>query len=112
MSSEQERPVSHAEVSAQLTDSVCDPATLYRNLIDLTDAGLVRRTDIGDHVWRFELISAEHDATKHPHFVCTSCGTVECLPPMELAVPKAKTPRSVKQRKVEVQVRGLCDTCG
>lgn len=105
------RPVSHAEVAAQLADDVWDPATLYRNLVDLAEAGLVRRTDVGDHVWRFELIRAEHDSTKHPHFVCTECGTVECLPPMELALPKAKTPRSVKQRKIEVQLRGLCDAC-
>ncbi|NVB78448.1 MAG: transcriptional repressor [Kofleriaceae bacterium] len=106
------RPVSHSEVSAELANAGWDPATLYRNLVDLADVGLVRRTDVGDHVWRFELIDAEHDATRHPHFVCTGCGTVECLPPMELALPKAKTPRSVRQRRVEVQVRGLCDTCG
>lgn len=106
-----DRPVSHSDVATRLADGTWDPATLYRNLVDLAEVGLVRRTDVGDHVWRFELIDADHDPEKHPHFVCTGCGTVECLPPIELAFPKAKTPKSVKQRKVEVQVRGLCDRC-
>jgi Fur family ferric uptake transcriptional regulator len=106
-----EQPISHSEVTAKLAGQVYDPATLYRNLMDLSEVGLARRTDIGDHVWRFELVGGNHDAAKHPHFVCTECGTVECLPEMELAVPRAKTPKSVKQRKIEVQLRGLCDTC-
>ena len=48
-------PVSHAELAAELAPKGWDRATIYRNLIDLTNAGLVRRTDMGDHLWRFEL---------------------------------------------------------
>lgn len=105
------QPMSHAEAADKLASGAWDPATIYRNLTDLVEVGLVRRTDLGDHVWRFEAVSATHDGAAHPHFVCTECGTVECLPPMEFVVPRTKTPRAVKQRKVEVQVRGLCDTC-
>jgi Fur family transcriptional regulator, ferric uptake regulator len=105
------QPISHAEVAARLAGQAYDPATLYRNLMDLAEVGLARRTDIGDHIWRFELVGGDHDAAKHPHFVCTECGTVECLPVMELSVPRAKTPKAVRQRKIEVQIRGLCDTC-
>jgi Fur family ferric uptake transcriptional regulator len=104
-------PISHAEVSEQLAGQAWDPATLYRNLVDLAEAGLVRRSDVGDRVWRFELVGGDHDLSKHPHFVCTECGTVECLPPIELVLPRTKTPKSVKQRRIEVQVRGLCDAC-
>jgi Fur family ferric uptake transcriptional regulator len=103
-------PMSHSDVADQLASQAWDRATIYRNLIDLAEAGLVRRTDMGDHVWRFEAVSEEHDA-QHPHFVCTECGTVECLPEIELAIRRAKAPRAVKQRQVEVHVRGLCDAC-
>ncbi|MGN6105266.1 MAG: Fur family transcriptional regulator [Kofleriaceae bacterium] len=106
-----DQPMSHAEVVDRLANQAWDPATIYRNLIDLSEAGLVRRTDVGDHVWRFEVIRDEHAAMAHPHFVCTECGTVECLPAMDFVVPRARTPRAVKQRQVEVHVRGLCDTC-
>ncbi len=103
-------PMSHGDVADRLASQPWDRATIYRNLTDLAEAGLVRRTDIGDHVWRFEAVSDDHD-TAHPHFVCTECGTVECLPELELTVRRAKAPRAVKQRQVEVHVRGLCDAC-
>lgn len=103
--------VSHGQVADRLSGEAWDRATIYRNLTDLADAGLARRTDLGDHVWRFEAVAAGHGAAQHPHFVCTSCGTVECLPDAELAFRKARGPRAVRSREVEVQVRGVCDGC-
>lgn len=109
-------PMSHGDVADRLATQAWDRATIYRNLTDLAEAGLVRRTDVGDHVWRYEAVSGDHEASAHPHFVCTECGTVECLPEIELAVrtsrtSRARPPRAVKQRQVEVHVRGLCDAC-
>jgi Fur family transcriptional regulator, ferric uptake regulator len=104
-------PMSHGDVADRLASQAWDRATIYRNLTDLAEAGLLRRTDVGDHVWRFEAISATHAAAAHPHFVCTECGIVECMPEIELAIRRAKAPRAVKQRQVEVHVRGLCDAC-
>lgn len=107
-------PMSHGDVADRLANQAWDRATIYRNLTDLAEAGLVRRTDVGDHVWRFEAVSGEHAQNQHPHFVCTECGVVECLPELELAIksaPRSKPPRAVKQRQVEVHVRGLCDGC-
>lgn len=106
----EDAPVSHGEVADRLASQPWDRATIYRNLTDLAESGLARRTDVGDHVWRFEALTAEHDIA-HPHFVCTECGTVECLPEIELSVRRAKAPRAVRQRQVEVHVRGLCDAC-
>ena len=101
-------PMSHGDVADRLAGSSWDRATIYRNLTDLAEVGLVRRTDMGDHIWRFEAVSGDHE---HPHFVCTECGNVECLPEIELTIRRAKAPRAVKQRKVEVHVRGRCDSC-
>ena len=104
-------PVSHSDVVAKLASQAWDPATIYRNLTDLSDVGLARRTDVGDHVWRFEAITGNHAAGAHPHFVCTECGTVACLPDLEYVMTRAKAPRAIRQKRVEVQVRGLCDAC-
>jgi Fur family ferric uptake transcriptional regulator len=104
-------PVSHSEVVIKLSSQAWDPATIYRNLTDLSDVGLARRTDVGDHIWRFEAITGNHQASAHPHFVCTECGTIECLPELEYVVTRAKAPRAIRQKRVEVQMRGLCDTC-
>ena len=105
------QPMSHGDVVQRLAAGPWDPATIYRNLTDLVEVGLARRTDLGDHIWRFESQRDAHDRAGHPHFVCTECGTIACLPAMELVIPRAKTPRAVKQRQIEVQLRGLCDTC-
>lgn len=104
-------PVSHSDVVAKLASQAWDPATIYRNLTDLSDVGLARRTDIGDHIWRFEAVTSNHSPSAHPHFVCTECGTVECLPEIDYVVTRAKAPRAIKQKRVEVQMRGLCDAC-
>jgi len=104
-------PLSHGEVSQQMADLAFDHATVYRNLIDFVEAGLATRNDVGDHTWRFAASGGKHASDAHPHFVCTSCGGIECLPGLEVVMSRAKAPRSVRQQKIEVHVRGLCDAC-
>jgi len=93
-------PLSHPELAARLPE--LDRATVYRNLVALADAGVLRRFDAGDHAWRFEPVR-DRD---HPHFVCGDCGDVRCLPELDLALPKA-----LRQRTDEVQLVGRCDAC-
>lgn len=107
-------PLSHGEVCDRLADVGFDRATVYRNLADLTEAGLVRRTDLGDHLWRFELTTkVEHHVEEvHPHFVCTACGNVACLPEGAVTIHSVKgAPRALRSGDVEVQVRGTCNGC-
>src|SRR6185503_15858532 len=40
-------PMSHGDVADRLASQAWDRATIYRNLTDLAEAGLVRRTDVG-----------------------------------------------------------------
>ena len=107
------RPMSHADLIDALDGQGFDRVTLYRNLNDLAEAGIVARTDVGDRVWRFELRTetATHSG-KHPHFTCTDCGSVSCLPENTIRIAStARLPRSVRQQSVEVALRGLCDRC-
>ncbi len=108
------RPLSHADVCERLARESFDRATIYRNLVDLAEHGLVKRTDVGDHVWRFELRDEAHDEADaaHPHFVCSDCGKLECLPEAAIALHAVRgTPRALRDRDVEIQVRGRCDSC-
>ena len=84
--------LSHGEVAVRL-EAEFDRATVYRNLMDLTSAELVRRSDHGDHVWRFEWArQGGHENAAHPHFICGSCGAVTCLPEDAVSV---KTPPGI-----------------
>jgi Fur family ferric uptake transcriptional regulator len=104
-------PLSHGDVADALEDETLDRATVYRNLMALTEAGLVRRTDLGDHVWRFELVRAyTAHATAHPHFVCTDCGTVACMPGVTVRIEGGGA-ASVAKKGFEVQLRGVCGAC-
>jgi Fur family ferric uptake transcriptional regulator len=108
-------PNSHAELFDALVDRGFDRATVYRVLIDFSEAGILSRTDLGDHVWRFELRKGaggvEH-TEEHPHFVCVDCGEVSCLPGLSIRLEgSTKAPRSVSKNKVAVQLKGRCDNC-
>lgn len=103
-------PLSHQDLVERLGPEGWDRATLYRNLTDLAEVGMLRRVDHGDHVWRYE--RAEPHQGEHPHFVCTSCGDVSCIPEVSVDLPaSADVPRSVRARKVQVQIQGECDAC-
>ncbi len=108
-------PNSHAQMFDALGDRGFDRATIYRNLMDLAEAGIVRRTDLGDHVWRFELVrgvAGSRHTEEHPHFVCLDCGGVVCLPGLSLELHgTGGAPRSVGEKKITVQLKGLCDNC-
>ncbi len=105
--------LTHAELVDGLAGQGWDRATLYRNLTDLTEAGLLKRADMGDHLWRYELVTAEsHTSEQHPHFMCLECGEVSCLPEGAIAVTvDSRLPRSLQKGSVELQVRGICDNC-
>lgn len=102
-------PVSHPELCERLPGQ--DRATIYRNLNDLAEAGLLRRFDV-DHIWRFEAGTLERGEPGHPHFVCTDCGQVECLPVMAFSVGGDRpVPAAVSAQQIDVQMRGRCDAC-
>lgn len=107
--SQAERPLTHAEVQEILSEESIDQSTIFRNLNDLTDAGLVNRTELGDHMWRFELIRGDHP-DDHPHFVCLDCGTVTCLPTSALELNQKKMVSGVGTIS-QVLVKGHCLDC-
>jgi len=120
-------PKTHAEVATALADRGFDRATIYRNLTELTEAQLVSRMELGDHVWRFEIRRPQAGRGKkdeHPHFVCTTCGEVSCLEGVDVAI----TPKPGRARRSggtqagrsaagaigsvqEVLLKGQCSQC-
>jgi Fur family ferric uptake transcriptional regulator len=109
-------PLTHGDVVQRLDGDGFDRATVYRNLIDLSDAGLVARSDHGDHAWRFELSHKSDGSHEHIHFVCVDCGDVSCLPAVDVRITASRTgagsvPKAVSDKQVDVQLRGRCDGC-
>lgn len=104
-------PLTHADVAKHLSQKGIDKATAFRNLNDMTEAGLLRRTELGDHVWRFEPIGEnEHADATHPHFVCVECGSVSCLNEIKLTEKSLTASRQIGE-VTEILLRGHCNKC-
>ena len=104
-------PLTHAEVSENLAHLGIDKATVFRNLVDLVDAELLTRTELGDHVWRFEVrLPGHHDNQQHPHFVCLDCGGVTCLSELDFDARSQKATSQVGEIK-EILIKGVCVEC-
>lgn len=106
-------PLTHAQVADSLEPRGFDRATIYRNLIELTEAGLLSRIELGDHVWRFEVRRpGGAESIDHPHFVCVQCGDVSCLPTISVNIkPAPGTKQSPIGEITEVLLKGRCEQC-
>jgi len=104
-------PLTHADLAEHLVPLGFDKATVFRNLADLTDADLISRTELGDHVWRFEVLDPDNpDSDKHPHFVCVECGDVRCLGDMTFTAGSKRRAKDIG-RITEILIKGHCSSC-
>lgn len=110
----EQRPLSHSEVLTLLGDSDWDQATVYRNLVKLSESGVTRVVSRAGGMARYELASDEGAPTQeHPHFVCSECGTVSCLP-LAVAVVQSPEVDGAWQQAVDaarIQLEGRCPDC-
>lgn len=105
-------PQPHSIVAAGLAHLGIDSATVFRNLNSMTRVGLLRRAELGDHVWRFEAVRKNeqvHDST-HPHFLCVDCGEVTCLEDVQLTASSQQVAAGIGE-VTEILVRGHCKQC-
>lgn len=103
--------MTHADLAESLVPMGFDKATVFRNLTDLAEVDLISRTELGDHVWRFEALDPDDpDSVKHPHFVCVECGSVTCLGDMEFTSTSKRRAPTIG-RITEILIKGHCSDC-
>ena len=109
---EQKAPMTHEEVMAILPPGTYDKASVWRVLSDLAGVGIVRRMDLGDRVWRYELHDSCRTVTDdHPHFLCESCGDVFCLPSLEVRSKDGTLPKELLNADFHIRISGNCEKC-
>ena len=109
--SQAERPLSHTEVLERLGAIDCDPATVYRSLIKLRDAGLAVVASRVAGIDRYDLARATGSAHGHPHFLCEDCGRVACLPDAVQINTAAAGPWAVAVDGAALQLLCTCPDC-
>ncbi len=105
------RPVTHAAIVTLLESEPWNRATLYRNLNDLAEVGLLRRVQLGA-AWHFEAGLENSENQGHPHFVCDECGTVQCTPEVQMQLcTSEQSSKAIRQGQVDIELHGRCDAC-
>jgi Fur family transcriptional regulator, ferric uptake regulator len=106
-------PLTHAELNEDLESQGFDKATIYRSLVEMAEAGLLARLELGDRVWRYELRRASSaDQSEHLHFLCVDCGKIECLNGTSVATALTRSIRRAANGTItEVLLKGHCQQC-
>lgn len=103
-------PFSKDEIMKALPKLNMDGVTLYRNLAHFEEIGLLRRSEFGDGVSRYEFQA--HPDEHHHHVVCTKCRRVDnvdhCdLPKLELIVKRL----GYSKIRHSLEFYGVCEDC-
>ena len=91
-------------------------SSVYRNLMVLEQAAVVRRILTSDEYARYEL--AENHTGHHHHLVCSNCGAVEDIPSsprlekaVDQLVSEVHNTAGFKTVQHRVDLVGLCSNC-
>ncbi|PID30138.1 MAG: hypothetical protein CR982_01635 [Candidatus Cloacimonadota bacterium] len=86
-------------------------ATIFRNLNLFVEAGILRRTKLGESHFHYEICGDEKD--RHEHLVCTKCGKlIEFVNPVILEEQrKIAEKNGFKILDYKHEIYGLCKDC-
>lgn len=108
---EASHPLTHREIEALIpADIHLNQVSLYRALDSFLETGIIHRVLNQDRTWRFAFCGCKNQGHCHPHFICRSCGKVECLSRVHLPQVSDSMPGYVVEEK-EMYLRGLCISC-
>lgn len=112
-----EQPLGVQQVLEKLPEHT-DTVTVYRTLNTFTEKQIVHRVRGEDRTWRYALSprdTKQHDSPHtHPHFVCETCGTVECLETSQIPTNLVRSLKVADQYEIrypEVVLHGVCPRC-
>ncbi len=105
------RPMTFAELGSLTSLAGRDQATIYRIIVKLDEAGVLRRLGFRDRAAHYQLIIPGHH---HDYLVCKSCGTVaevdvpQPLEPLEKEIAAQSGWKAVEH---ELEFFGVCPSC-
>ncbi len=81
--------------------------TVYRNLNDLSEAGLINKIVIPNGNDRFD-----KTLYKHSHFICESCGEVSDLLELDTKnINEQLKKLNISVNNIDLNVSGICHNC-
>lgn len=91
-----EKPLSYEDIKNELS---MDKATFYRNITKFEEGNMINSFESNDKKRYFEI-----QKTKHSHFICTLCSSIECI--------HEKLDLNLKDYQVDnIVIKGICPKC-
>lgn len=88
--------------------SEMDRVTIYRTINSFYESKILYRIP-GESVITHYALCSSFTTHSHPHFKCTGCGKMTCLPSVDKSV--FDVPSTYKIQNLYCYVEGLCDSC-
>lgn len=85
-----------------------DRVTLYRTIKALTEKDIIHQISIDSHTIKHKLVR-EHVANEHPHFHCSMCNKLICMP--QLNIDENMLPGGFRIESSSVLIEGVCSIC-
>ena len=95
------------EIEQKLEEDI-DRVTLYRTIKLFEEKKLIHKIVIDDHTAKYRLVNSSK-GKEHPHFHCTECDKVVCLP--EMPMPECGLPEGFSIKTQNTIVEGKCQKC-
>ena len=104
--------LAHADIEHKAGERF-DRVTVYRTLQTFVEKGIIHTIPTPDNSIKYALCKNDcfegHHHDNHFHFVCSKCGTTECLE--DFIIPAVKLPKDYTASHVEIVINGLCRNC-
>src|SRR5690606_7661454 len=82
-----------------------DKVTLYRTNMVQTNKDIIHHISIDSHTIKHKLVR-EHVANEHPHFHCSMCDKLICMP--QLNIDENMLPGGFRIESSSVLIEGVC----
>lgn len=90
------KPLCYEDIKDDLS---MDKATFYRNIIKFEDGGIISSFESNDKKRYYEI-----NKTKHSHFICNICSSIECIHE-DLNI-------KIKDHQIDnIIIKGICPKC-
>ena len=107
-----EKPVCAKDIHARLSENLSmDIVTVYRALTALSNAGIIREVSYTSSVQYYEIASSHNPV--HPHFKCSICHNIECLPALDSVEEEliSGTAGNSEVHEISITLTGICPRC-
>jgi len=113
------RSLTHHEIAEhlQLQHERIDAVTVYRVLDWLVENAIAHRVAGADRAWRFAVIRPQGEiidrlsGDTHPHFHCTVCDQMTCLPISKRQFDHVRLPVGFEPQSFNLMIEGCCADC-